>query len=62
VVTERAKGHQSMLTVFSKSDVLQKKVPFNTNEVIIALYLGVALGSQWVMPPNFFCISRNFLL
>jgi len=61
VITERAKWNQSMLTVFSKSDVLRMKVPFNTSEVIIALYVGVALGSQWVMSPTNFLAYRVIL-
>jgi len=48
-----------MLTVFSKSDVLRTKVPFNTSEVI-TLYIDVALGGQWVTPPKRFSTSSNF--
>jgi len=56
VVTESEKGYQLMLTVFSKSDVLRTKVPFNTSEVIV-LYIAVAFEGQWVTtPPKIFSI------
>jgi len=50
-----------MLTVFSKSDVLRTKVPFNTSEVI-TLYIDVALGGQWVTPPNVLAHLVIFML